>query len=102
MDIVVQRFAQVGDSLINRIVRVSAAVPDRVQQFIRTKYLSGSTGQANQHAHHPGFERDGMIAARQTIEVRLNEPGAHSKRLIRVARRHGDFLPLPFGYAKYS
>jgi hypothetical protein len=88
VDIVVQRFAQVGDSLINRIVRVSAAVPDRVQQFIRTKYLSGSTGQANQHAHHPGFERDDLIAVRQTIEVRLNEPGAYSKILIRVALRH--------------
>ena len=102
MGSVAQHFAQVGDSLINRIVRVSATVPDRVEQVISANYLSGSTGQANQHAHQPGFERDDIIAVRQTIEAWLNEPGSYSKRRICVPVRHGDFPPLSFGYAKYS
>ena len=51
---------------------------------------------------YPAKLRDDLIAVRQSIEIWLNKPAANLKRFVCVARRHGDFLPSSFGYAKYS
>jgi hypothetical protein len=76
VDIVAQHFAQVGNSLVNRVVNVGATMPDRFQKIIRAYGFPGLAGEVCQHSHQPGLERDDSIAIGQAIEIWLNEPGS--------------------------